>query len=357
MKKKHYLIDGITKRTEFIVGRNLTDPFLSDMEKKGNSLGIIGKGLFEARKEQFSKSILEGIGINFKIIEDAEKNKTFGNYKLILKLLHVSNIERSSNVIYFGGGTVSDIVGFACSTYKRGVPLTGFPTTLLAMVDASIGGKNGIDLFGVKNLIGTFQLPDKIICDLDFLSTGRDLQKHGLGEVLKYGFLFDSSILEILQHYRSFDDLLESHDIENLILKCVDLKMKIVESDFNESLGIRQILNFGHTVGHLIEASSAYEIPHGLAILNGMIMEANILKSVGYNAYDVSSDIDDIIARYGISLPVLDKVFIRRIAAYVKNDKKITKGKIRMQLITSPGKSENVDVKVESVIGMLKKWI
>ena len=356
MKKKLYSVDGIAKKTEIVVGRNLAEQFLSETGKQVRSIVLIGEGLFSSNKEQFNKFVSEKKWIDFKIIDDSEINKTFRNYQALLKLLHLSQIDRRSSVIYFGGGTVSDLVGFACSTYKRGVAFTGFPTTLLAMVDASIGGKNGIDLYGVKNLVGTFQLPERIICDLDYLNSGRDLQKQGLGEIVKYGLLFDSSILDNLRNYRSFGELIGDQDFENLVLKCIDLKMNVVKSDFDETSGIRQILNFGHTIGHLIEAASGYKLPHGQAILRGMIIESDILKNLGLDGYEVSGDIHDIIARYGISIPILDKVFIHRIAAHLKNDKKINGGMIRMQLIKSPGRSENVDVSVESVVGMLKKW-
>ncbi len=356
MKKKLYSIEEVTRKTEIVVGRNLADQYLSELGTQVKGLVLIGEGLFSSNKEQFSKFISEKKWIDFKIIDDAEINKRFRNYQSILKLLHLSQIERRSNVFYFGGGTVSDLVGFACSTYKRGVALTGFPTTLLAMVDASIGGKNGIDIYGVKNLVGTFYLPVRIICDLDYLNSGNDLQKQGLGEIVKYGFLFDSSVLDDLKNYRSFGELISDHEIEDLVLKCIDLKMNIVKSDFYETSGIRQILNFGHTIGHLIEAASGYKLPHGQAILRGMIIESDILKNLGHDTYEVSGDIYDIVSRYGISMPVLDKVFIHRIAGYLKNDKKINSGMIRMQMITSPGKSENVDVSVESVVRMLKKW-
>ena len=356
MKRKLYSIEWGAKKTEIVIGRNLTAQYLSELGTQVKGLALIGEGLFSSNKERFNKFFPEEGSIDFKIVDDAEINKTFRNYQTILKLLHLSQIERGSNVFYFGGGTVSDLVGFACSTYKRGVALTGFPTTLLAMVDASIGGKNGIDLYGVKNLVGTFYLPERIICDLDYLNSGNDLQKQGLGEIVKYGFLFDSSILNNLKNYRFFGELISAHDIENLVLKCIDLKMNVVKSDFYETSGIRQMLNFGHTIGHLIEAASGYRLPHGQAILRGMIIESDILKNLGHDAYEVSSDIYDIIARYGISIPVLDKVFIHRIAEHLKNDKKINNGMIRMQLITSPGRSENVDVSVESVVRMLKKW-
>ena len=356
MKRKLYSIEGDAKKTEIVIGRNLTAQYFSELGTQVKGLALIGEGLFSSNKERFNKFFSEKRSIDFKIIDDSEINKTFRNYQAILKLLHLSQIERGSNVFYFGGGTVSDLVGFACSTYKRGVALTGFPTTLLAMVDASIGGKNGIDLYGVKNLVGTFQLPERIICDLDYLNSGMDLQKQGLGEILKYGLLFDSSILDNLRNYRSFGELIGDQDIENLVLKCIDLKMNVVKSDFDETSGIRQILNFGHTIGHLIEAASGYKLPHGQAILRGMIIESDILKNLGLDGYEVSGDIYDIIARYGISIPILDKVFIHRIAAHLKNDKKINSEMIRMQLIKSPGRSENVDVSVESIVGMLKKW-
>ena len=356
MKKKSYSIEENSKKTEIVVGRNLTAQYLSEIGTQVKCLALIGGGLFSSNKERFNKFFSENRSIDFKIVDDAEINKTIRNYQAILKLLHLSQIERRSAVFYFGGGTVSDLVGFACSTYKRGVALTGFPTTLLSMVDASIGGKNGIDLYGVKNLVGTFYLPERIICDLDYLNSGNDLQKQGLGEIIKYGFMFDSSILNYLRNYRSFDELISAHDIEDIVLKCIDLKMNVVESDFYETSGIRQILNFGHTIGHLIEAASGYRLPHGQAILKGMIIESDILKNLGHDAYEVSDDIYDIISRYSIDLPVLDKAFMHRIAAYLKNDKKINNGMIRMQLVKSPGKSENVDVSVESVVRMLKKW-
>jgi 3-dehydroquinate synthase len=169
---------------------------------------------------------------------------------------------RDTLLIGIGGGIVSDMVGFIAATYFRGIKFILIPTTLLAMVDASIGGKNGVNTVYGKNLIGTFYMPEAVFIDTNILKTlPKKEMMNGYAEIIKYGLLCDETILHL--------------PLEKAIERAIDIKMNIVKKDFNDT-GFRNILNFGHTIGHAIERALNYKISHGQAIMHGMMVESFI---------------------------------------------------------------------------------
>ena len=193
-----------------------------------------------------------------------EENKNAGTYLALLSFLAENQITRSDCLIALGGGVVGDLAGFAAATYLRGIPYIQLPTTLLAMVDSSVGGKTGIDLPSGKNLCGAFHQPVAVLCDTDVLGTmPEDVFRDGCAEVMKYGILYDPALFAHLEA----KGLL--FDREYVIGRCVELKRDVVIQDEFDT-GARMKLNLGHTIGHAIEQCSNYSISHGKAVAIGM---------------------------------------------------------------------------------------
>ena len=196
------------------------------------------------------------------VVKAGERYKTLGTARRIWKTLQKHQADRQSVMVNLGGGTISDLGGFTASCYQRGIRFVNVPTTLLAMVDASIGGKNGVDLGGIKNQIGTFSEPEEVLVNPIFLSTlsERELLS-GIAEMVKYGFVADEDLLQV-----------DESNYEQFILRAGRIKKEIVEQDFRDR-GDRHVLNFGHTVGHAIEAYSLTTntpLTHGESVALGM---------------------------------------------------------------------------------------
>lgn len=218
--------------------------------------------------EALSASLLEaGFRVTLFSVPHGEASKNADNYITLLNFLAEAKMTRSDAVFALGGGVVGDLAGFAASTYMRGMRLVQLPTTLLAAVDSSVGGKTAIDLPGGKNLAGTFFQPDLVLCDTAALETlPPEIFADGLAEVVKYGVIADESLFETLK-------VPVGTNIEEIIAQCVAIKRDIVEQDETET-GPRKLLNFGHTVGHAVEALSNFEISHGKAVAIGMAVMA-----------------------------------------------------------------------------------
>ncbi len=227
-----------------------------------------------------SKSLSQGLGwairelkvpkTNVIIIPDGEKAKNWDELHKLLQKFSELGIHRSSTVFALGGGSVGDLVGFAASIYLRGIKYIQIPTTLLAQVDSSHGGKTGIDFKGYKNQIGSFYHPEAVIVDTRFLlDIPEELIVDGLGEIIKAGFIKDTSILKLLEE-ETVSTLPKSKYLLTIIEKTIAVKEFYTRSDLKD-VGERQILNFGHTVGHAIELK--YKINHGRAVLIGMFHE------------------------------------------------------------------------------------
>ena len=202
------------------------------------------------------------------VFEAGESHKNSKTYLSLLNFLAENQLTRSDILIALGGGVVGDLTGFAAATYLRGIDYIQIPTTLLAAVDSSVGGKTAIDLDAGKNLAGAFYQPSLVVCDLDTLNTlPGDILHDGSAEVIKYGILYDENLFSHLHHNGL------NFDREYVVSRCVELKRDVVaEDEFDR--GSRQKLNLGHTIGHAIEACSNYEISHGSAVAAGMAIIA-----------------------------------------------------------------------------------
>jgi 3-dehydroquinate synthase len=205
------------------------------------------------------------------LLPDGEEGKSFNSYLLLIQFLEEKKFERGDVLIAFGGGALLDVVGFAASTYLRGTPFISVPTTLLSMSDACLGGKTGINFEGFKNRIGAFYSPKEIIIDPTYLETLSNRAKiEGMAEIVKHGLIASSSLFsEIEKSCLKGKDIFASHWLK----RSLEIKHSFVERDPHETTGVREALNFGHTVGHALEEKLLGKISHGAAVWYGMRVE------------------------------------------------------------------------------------
>lgn len=276
---------------------------------------------------------------NYDIIEidPGEENKNIDYCIGVWRMLLDFGADRNSLLINLGGGVVTDMGGFAASTYKRGIDFIQIPTTLLSQVDASVGGKTGIDLGSVKNIVGTFTQPKAVFINFEFLSTLEDRQlKSGFAEVIKHGLIADKAYFNLI---KSVDPLKLDIDV---IHRSVEIKNEVVIADPYEK-GRRKTLNFGHTIGHAIETYSlkndSNPLLHGEAIAIGMICEAYL--SYKYNTLS-GAELDDLITYIRSMYPdyVFPSLIYEEVIEYMRNDKKNEDKKIGFALLAEIGKCD-----------------
>jgi 3-dehydroquinate synthase len=232
-------------------------------------------------------------------VPPGEASKSVAMLERVCGWLAEEGATRSSTLVALGGGMVGDLAGFAAATYMRGIRYLQAPTSLLAQVDSSVGGKVAVDLPQGKNLVGAFYPPEEVAVCLETLTTlpEREL-KAGAAEVWKYGFIMDPTLLESLSNEPIKPD---SPDLRAIVQRCVELKAEVVEEDEFETTGRRAILNFGHTVGHAIEAVTGYgPIKHGEAVAIGMVAEARIGELLGVTKPGTVADIQECMALQGL---------------------------------------------------------
>ena len=270
------------------------------------------------------ETYLRDAGFNISLISfpPGENNKSRETKEYIENKLFKMDATRDSLLIGVGGGVVTDVTGFVASTYCRGVPFVNIPTTLLAMVDASIGGKTGVNVPEGKNLIGTICQPNAVFIDTSTLKTLPVVElKNGISEMIKHGLIAD----------RHYFDFMENHSVailqqdplilEKAIYDSIRVKANIVEQDETEK-GMRRLLNFGHTIAHAIETATKYEIAHGRAVAIGMVAESYIAMRLGYLSQVNFESILHILELYKIDLTWKDSLSPIELFAHMKMDKK-----------------------------------
>ena len=259
-----------------------------------------------------------------------EESKCGKTYLEILEFLARNRMTRSDCIVALGGGVVGDITGFAAATFLRGIDYIQLPTTLLSAVDSSVGGKTGIDLDAGKNLAGAFCQPRMVLCDTDTLNTlPEDIFRDGCAEVIKYGVLYD----EALFHHLACHGL--GFHREEVIARCVELKRDVVAQD-EFDLGLRQMLNLGHTVGHSIENLSHYRIAHGKAVAMGMAIIARAAANKGHCTTHVRDQILDTLTLFG--LPVRTDFSADALAQVALSDKKRSGGSVNLVIPAAIGR-------------------
>ena len=242
------------------------------------------------------QSSLENVGYSVcsYIIPAGETSKSGDTFLSILNFLAAHQLTRADCIIALGGGVVGDLAGFVAATYLRGIDYIQIPTSLLAMVDSSVGGKTAIDLPAGKNLVGAFYQPNLVLCDLDALNTlPKDVFLDGCAEIIKYGILFDENLFTHLK------EMGPAFNRKYVVTRCVELKRDIVHRDEREH-GERQLLNLGHTIGHSIEAISNYRISHGKAVAIGTNLITACAAAAGLSIAETFTRVNDILQKFGL---------------------------------------------------------
>ena len=285
------------------------------------------------------KSILTDFQVQAVVLPDGEKYKTLETVGQIYDSLLAQNFSRSSTLIALGGGVIGDMTGFAAATYQRGVNYVQIPTTLLAQVDSSVGGKTGVNRPMGKNMVGAFYQPKCVLADIATLDTlaVRELRA-GLAEVIKYGLINNADFYSWIEQNLALLLSRDGNALKHAILISCAEKARIVASDEREE-GIRAILNFGHTFGHAIETATGYsEWLHGEAVATGMVMAADLSWRLGLLRKDEARKIKKLIAASGLPVtpPYID---VATFLNLMGKDKKAEQGKIKFILLEAIGKA------------------
>jgi 3-dehydroquinate synthase len=338
LKKRSYNI---------IVGTNIIASLGSYIKKLGigSDAYVITNSAIKERYGRILSRTLKSCGFNvrFKLIPDTEKSKSLEAAYLVVKDITRFDKKRRIFIIAFGGGVIGDLAGFIASIYKRGIPYIQVPTTLLAQVDSAIGGKTAVDLAQGKNLVGTFYQPRLVCSDVATLKT-LDLRqvKSGLAEVIKYGIIKDSPLFNYLERRLKSILALKQAPLEFIVARCSQIKAKIIQQDEREEKGMRTILNFGHTLGHAIEAAAGFKrYNHGEAIALGMLLAADISSRLGLIENKALRRIESLIGKAGLPVKI-DEVPISRIIKAHYRDKKFLGQKNRFVLLEGIGRTKIV---------------
>jgi 3-dehydroquinate synthase len=272
-----------------------------------------------------------------------EWNKTRDTWASLSDRMLAAHYGRDCAVIALGGGVVNDVAGFVAATYLRGVPLVQVPTSLLAMIDSSIGGKTGVDVPAGKNLLGAFHQPRVVVADPDLLGSLSSAQlAAGLAEAVKHGVIADAEYFAFLEAEYAAIFAKHAPALERLVRRSVEIKAAVVAQDEREQ-GRRAILNFGHTVGHAIEATSKYEVLHGEAVAIGMVYEGRLAESLGIAPAGTVQRIMRVLERLHLPTERPDGSQVDDLIAAMRADKKVRGGEIRFALPTAIGSTYGTD--------------
>ena len=351
-----------------LIGFNLINRLgnlIKDYTRAQNVLIVTNKTIYPLFGDKVKESLEnEKISYEFVILEDGEKYKNINTLELIWDKAIQFRLERKDAIVALGGGVVGDITGFAAATYLRGIDFIQVPTTLLAQVDSSVGGKVAINHKLGKNLIGNFYQPKLVVTDTDTLkSLPVEELKVGLSEILKYGFIektcgFKGQNLNLIRFLKEKKDevfSLEPQTITQLIKYCCELKAAVVGQDEKEA-GLRAILNFGHTIGHAVEKNMNYEnFTHGQAVAVGMRGAFYITRQRGLISEAYLESALSLIDQYGLDYKVPDKLSTNDIMDAMLLDKKVQSNKVRFVLPTNIAEVEIFnDVSDEHILSSLK---
>lgn len=259
-------------------------------------------------RKLYADKLLENLNTKTEIFEfkAGETQKIRETKARLEDEMHANGFSRDSCIIALGGGVVGDVAGFVAATFNRGIPYMQVPTTLLAQVDSSVGGKVGVNTPHGKNLIGAFYQPKKVYIDPDTLSTLPEREiKNGLAEIIKYGVIYDKDLFEFLEN--NIEKIMDSEILTKVISRCCEIKAEIVSKDEKEE-NFRLILNYGHTIGHAVEACSNYSYTHGEAISIGMALAGKIAVNKGFLEPDEFERQNKLIEKAGLPIKAQSNV-------------------------------------------------
>ena len=332
------------------IGENLKDKMVEFLGSR-RAFVITDSNLFS-----FYKDFLKNLSQHIFVFEAGEESKNINTLMRIYDFLIDKSADRHSLILAFGGGVVGDTAGFAAATYMRGAKLIQLPTSLLAMVDSSVGGKTGINYGGYKNIIGSFYQPEAVFVDVAFLKTLPEREYlSAFAEVVKYGMIRDKKLFEFLENSV---DALKNRDLESLrfvVGRSIKNKAEIVAEDEKEK-NIRALLNFGHTFAHAIESITNYKrYLHGEAVSIGMVMASRLAEKLGYMRSEDTKRLKNLLLSFGLPIKVDFNINPEQIYEIMLKDKKNRDGVLRFVLTMGIGNSIITDSiereVVEEVIG------
>jgi len=336
---------------DVIVGNDILDSI--SIKETVNQVALI----FPAHVEKIAKSVKKQVTkMGFKVVEIKVPNAESGkNIKVVEKIwnkLGQNKFTRSDLIVAIGGGATTDLAGFVSATWLRGIDFISIPTTLLGMVDAAVGGKTGINTDAGKNLVGSFHNPVQVICDLNTL---KSLKKHdfttGMAEVIKCGFIQDEKILQIIEKFPYECKGYDGVEIPELVTRSIKIKAEVVAKDFKETSNSktgREILNYGHTLGHAIEKIEKYKWRHGDAISVGMVYVAELAHAAGKLSAEVVQRHRDVLKQFGLPISYKSKNF-KKLIEIMALDKKSRGATLRFVIledIAKPARLENPSFKI-----------
>ncbi len=323
---------------EVAIGRSLLNHVASCLSEKTKKVLIVHPVALsqsaEALREELISSGFEAILAG---VPDTEEAKRVEVAAFCWQVLGQADFTRTDAIIGFGGGSTTDLAGFVAATWLRGVDVVQIPTTVLAMVDAAVGGKTAINTAEGKNLVGVFHSPRAVLVDLDTLATlPRNEVLAGFAEIAKCGFISDARILEIIEDDIAAATNTESSEFFELVERSIAIKAKVVSADFKES-GLREILNYGHTLGHAIEHNERYQWRHGAAIAVGMMFVAELARLAGRLDDAAVERHRSIFKLIGLPTTYPAREFEKLLAA-MQRDKKSRSGVLRFVVLDGIGK-------------------
>jgi len=334
----------------------LAGPRLAGLGYRG-SCGLVTSVRVGGLYRQTVERSLRAAGFEPCVVElpDGEEHKTFATLERVYDGLLDAGFERRAPIVAVGGGVIGDLAGFAAATLLRGVPVMQVPTTLLAQVDAAIGGKTGVNHRLGKNLIGAFHQPCAVLADTDVLRTlPRREYTAGLAEVVKYGVIGDAALFALIE--RDLDALLqlENDVLVRVVAACARQKAAVVAADEREESGARATLNFGHTVGHGVEVLTGYRrFLHGEAVAIGMVAACRVSEALGIAAQPVTARVQSLLERAGLPTELPVELRGPQLVAAMRTDKKMAGGRVRFVAVEDIGRTRLVELASSEIVKLL----
>jgi len=355
-------LDLPEKSYEIIVGTNILEQLKIFLQNKNYNkiIAISDENVIKFHGEKLKNF---DIKIDFVVVKSGESSKSFAVFEEVCEEILQKNIDRNTLLIAFGGGVVGDLTGFCASILLRGIDFIQIPTTLLAMVDSSVGGKTAINSRGGKNLIGSFYQPKFVLCDINFLETLSIREfRAGYAEIVKYGFIYDKNFFEFLDENLAeiFNKNLQI--LQKIITRSCEIKSQIVGRDEKEN-GERALLNFGHTFGHIFETETNYsnEILHGEAVAIGMIMASQMSLNLGLLNADEYQKISNHLQKSGFELNlknIRQNWLQENLIKHLFKDKKTENNQLTFILLNKIGEAKiHKKISLEIFLKVLKKFL
>lgn len=332
---------------------NRTASFLLECRRAKHAVIITDEHVEEPHAAEVVASLVEEkFDVDLVVIESGELSKSVETAQELWQKLLDLGVDRHAVVIAVGGGVIGDLAGFVAATYARGIPLLQVPTTLLAQVDSSVGGKVGVNLPGAKNMVGAFWQPLGVLVDTDVLATLPDREyRSGLAEVVKYGVILDAGFFEFLESHVEPLNRRDAATLRRVVARCCQLKAWVVSQDEREETGLRSVLNYGHTFAHALEALSGYRgLLHGEAVAIGMMCAARLAERLGRIEPSLTARQRRLLTALRLPTDVPDELDAGALVRAMSRDKKAEHGRLRFVLPSRLGHVELVgDVPEEAV--------